>query len=183
MTVTSDGGVYWSRPGRIHAMCSYKGLSRFPFDSLSCDLEFAGWNLDGDAQDITLRTSDGGVGFETRGLTGSQTFQDYRITRVTAVREVLYYGGSAPWPELLYTVSLSRATPYYVWKFIIPQIIAGLLSFVPYFMSPECGERLGFGITLVLAILTTEVVSMSEMLPRWCRRISCRLWRPRKETK
>lgn len=24
---------------------------------------------------------------------------------------------------------------------------------------------------------------MSEMLPRWCRRISCRLWRPRKEAK
>ena len=30
------------------------------------------------------------------------------------------------------------------------------LSFVPYFLSPECGERLGFGITLVLTILATS---------------------------
>ena len=40
-----------------------------------------------------------------------------------------------------------------------------VLSFIPYYMNPDCGERLGFGITLVLAILTTDVV-LIDLVPR-----------------
>ena len=41
------GHVFWSRPGVMTALCRYSGLLNFPNDDLSCDLEFAGWTIDG----------------------------------------------------------------------------------------------------------------------------------------
>ena len=45
------GYVFWSRPGVVTALCKYSGLINFPNDDLSCDLEFAGWSLDGRSLD------------------------------------------------------------------------------------------------------------------------------------
>ena len=162
ISVTPDGSVFWSRPRNLEVLCNFKGLSMFPFDTLSCKLEFGAWSLNGHLQDIILRPSDGGLSWNSEGVTVGQSFQDYTIQDIEAIRKVYTYG-AYPWPELIYTVSHSRATSFHVWKLIVPQISMAILSFIPYWMSPECGERLGFGITLVLASLTTEVVSMSMM--------------------
>ena len=29
--VSSDGSVYWSRPGTLDVLCKYRGLNSFPF--------------------------------------------------------------------------------------------------------------------------------------------------------
>ena len=42
-TVHHTGIVRWSRPGRIKPSCKFEGLSRFPFDSLQCTLQFGSW--------------------------------------------------------------------------------------------------------------------------------------------
>ena len=34
-TVSSDGSVFWSRPGRLKPTCKYIGLENFPFDELA----------------------------------------------------------------------------------------------------------------------------------------------------
>ena len=59
---------------------------------------------------------------------------------------------SEPWPMLLYTISLHRASDYYVHLLLWPYVALTLVSFLVFFMSHEVGERLGFGITLILAI-------------------------------
>ena len=165
ISVTSDGSVYWSRPGTLEVLCNFKGLSRFPFDRVSCRMEFGAWSLYGGLQDIILRPSDGGVSWATEGETTDGSFQEYTIENVAPIRRVVYYNtpGQTHWPVLVYTATLSRDTAFYVWKLIVPQVSLAVLSLIPYWMSPECGERLGFGITLVLAALTTEVVTMSMM--------------------
>merc|ERR1712137_361035 len=95
------------------------------------------------------------------GETAGSNFQDYKFLSISVARkERLYDPYPEPWPELLYTFLIRRSTDFYIWKLVIPQVFMGILSFIPYYMSPECGERLGFGITLVLAILTTDVISM-----------------------
>ena len=55
------GYVFWSRPGVASALCRYYGLTRFPYDELSCVLEMGGWAVDGRYQDLNLRSSDQGV--------------------------------------------------------------------------------------------------------------------------
>lgn len=38
--VSNDGRVYWSRPGHLRPACKFGGLVNFPFDVLTCTMEF-----------------------------------------------------------------------------------------------------------------------------------------------
>lgn len=45
--VYSDGTVFWARPGHLKPACKFKGLSNFPFDSLTCTIEIGSWSHSG----------------------------------------------------------------------------------------------------------------------------------------
>ena len=53
LRVSSDGSVFWSRPGSLDVMCKFSGLVAFPQDKLKCALgdwrlmEIGGWALSG----------------------------------------------------------------------------------------------------------------------------------------
>lgn len=162
------GYVYWSRPGMLQALCKYEGLWNFPWDRLSCGLEFGAWVVDGRYQDILPKADDGGIlwpgkpGAGDPGLVSGTSFQDYRFDRVDVQRVIAYYG-SAPYPEILYTVYFRRSTDYYVLKLIVPAVLLTWLSFAAFFMSPATGERLGFGVTVILAMFALDITAASMM--------------------
>lgn len=41
--VSSDGTVFWARPGHLRPACKFEGLQSFPFDTLSCTMEIGSW--------------------------------------------------------------------------------------------------------------------------------------------
>lgn len=45
--VSNDGSVYWSRPGHLRPACKFVGLDMFPFDRLTCAMEFGSWGYSG----------------------------------------------------------------------------------------------------------------------------------------
>lgn len=97
-TPSDCGYIFWSRPGLLHALCSYEGLALFPYDVLSCMTEFAGWGSDGKAQDIIPRKADGGVAWIDKpgftpivGLTAGSSFQNFIISDIWVNRKVVYY--------------------------------------------------------------------------------------------
>lgn len=51
--VTSDGMVFWSRPGSLNVLCRFSGLSSFPYDTLSCPIEIGGWASGGEVQGLS----------------------------------------------------------------------------------------------------------------------------------
>ena len=63
-SVSSSGAVFYSRPGSLEIMCKFSGLVAFPFDKLSCAVEFGGWGLSGAQQGIDLL--DGGYALSTQ---------------------------------------------------------------------------------------------------------------------
>ena len=46
---------------------------------------------------------------------------------------------------------------------LLPSILLALASMVVFWMSVECGERLGYGMTTILAMLATDLWT-SEVL-------------------
>ena len=52
--VTSDGFVFWSRPGLLDTLCKFSGLVAFPHDVLSCAMEWGGWTYSGGFQGVRL---------------------------------------------------------------------------------------------------------------------------------
>ena len=65
--------------------------------------------------------------------------------------------GWVPFPVLRYTVTLRRVQSYYLLLVIGPCLLLTCFSFTVFWMKPVVGERLGYGITLILA---TEVFKL-----------------------
>ena len=159
------GYVFWSRPGLLKALCRYSGLVDFPLDRLGCKLEIAGWAIDGRYQDIVVRNSDGGYNYQNKplgpgeltsiaGLTAGSSYQDYRIDHVSASRQVVFYDccPQSPYPTLIYNLRFERSRNFYMEMLVIPQVVLVVLSFAEFVMDPETGERLGYGVTIILAM-------------------------------
>lgn len=147
----------------------------FPFDQLRCKLEFAAWALDGRFQDVVPRSVDGGVSWHANphakekavaGLTAGSKFQNYGIDNVTIQRKVVFYDccPNSPYPELIYEISFTRASSYYFLKLVIPVMFLSGMSFLSFWMPPASGERLGYGITVILAMLANDIVA-SDLMP------------------
>jgi len=47
ISLSSNGALFWSRPGLLQLMCKFSGMIMFPFDTLSCLTEFGGWTMGG----------------------------------------------------------------------------------------------------------------------------------------
>ena len=61
--VSNDGSIYWTRPGHLRPACKFYGLDNFPFDRLTCTMEFGSWVYSGKY----LRPVKGGGGGALRG--------------------------------------------------------------------------------------------------------------------
>ena len=52
MLTSSDGSIFWSRPGVLDVSCRFSGLVAFPFDHLRFEVEFGGWSMGAGHQGI-----------------------------------------------------------------------------------------------------------------------------------
>ena len=162
--IYSNGGVFYSRPGIIDVMCKFAGLAAFPFDELTCGIEVGGWIHGGGHQGITLMGD--GYAFSSQEITAGSSYQEYSIKNVNATVNLYTYAccPSDPYPVVNYVITVQRAGVFYVLMFIVPSLLLTMLSFSVFFMSFEVGERLGFGITLVLTFEVTKTIVM-EFVP------------------
>lgn len=147
--VDYQGHVFLSRPGMLDVMCRFSGLVAFPYDNLTCGIEFGGWGWSGDrpcskahacsAYACTMHMHmhpthmhdhesclagghqglvlDGkGFSIATQEATAGSSYQEYMIEDVLVSRTEYSYEccPSEPWPIVTYTITLSRATNFYV---------------------------------------------------------------------
>jgi len=164
--VYSDGTVFWSRVGMLNSICAFSGLKQHPFDLNECTVDFSGWARSGffaNYEFMDPPVSFGGTG------TARTTYQEYQL-RQSGIRtsiQVYTYPccPDEPWPTLTYTFLFERVTTWlYMRTLVIPVVMLTFLSSAAFFFDLRCGERLGYGITVILAIIATEIIA-SESLP------------------
>lgn len=152
--VTNDGTVYWSRPGVVELLCQYSGLVAFPFDELGCRVEISGWMLSAEHQGLELL--DGGISIDTQEASARTSYQELSITVSGSAAEIVTYTypccPSAPWPVARIDFRMKRSDFYYMQFYLLPTVVVTIVSFGAFYMNPDVGERLGFGITLVLTV-------------------------------
>mmetsp|Transcript_54036 Transcript_54036/g.126832 ORF Transcript_54036/g.126832 Transcript_54036/m.126832 type:complete len:689 (-) Transcript_54036:31-2097(-) len=150
--VQSSGSVFWSRPGLLDTLCKFSGLVAFPFDRLKCSMEWGGWTFSGGFQGIELMGQ--GYAESTTEDTAGSSYQEYSIEAIRIEKRTNFYPNfpSEPWTLVKYSITLSRASFYYWLLIIFPTVLITYLSFGVFFMSHEVGERLSFGITLLLVV-------------------------------
>ena len=156
--VQASGLVYWSRPGSLEIMCKFSGLSKFPRDELICKTEVGGWILSGGQQGIDLL--DGGFAFSSQEATSGASYQENNIINVTAeLRNYVYpCCPSEPYPLVLYTIKLSRASGFYFFTIILPGILITCLSFAVFWSDTASADALGYGIGVIIVNLLSNFI-------------------------
>jgi len=167
LRVSSDGSVFWSRPGSLDVMCKFSGLVAFPQDKLKCAMEIGGWALSGGYQGLQLEPgATPGYEFSQQESTSGSSYQEYSIHSVAVRRTNYQYDccPSEPWPVVVYSFTLDRAAFFYQWVVILPGIVITLLSFAVFWADTDSADALGYGISVIVVNLLGNII-LIEMLP------------------
>ena len=161
--VSSDGHVFWSRPGHVKAVCKFVGLDDFPFDTLDCSLEIGSWTYSG----VYVRPVKMDEGFTIGGSeTAGESFAEFSLLSVECEEHVYPPYPVAPeedWPVLFYHVTFQRAWQPYARGYLVLQIILNLAAFCCFWLPPQIGERMSLSITAVLAAVASELVVAANL--------------------
>lgn len=160
--VNNDGTIFWSRPGHLRPACKFSGLHYFPFDKLTCTLEFGSWTYSG--KYIRMVKGVGG-GFTIGGSeTSGESFNEFSFVEedpVTCVEHVYPPYPISPeedWPVLLYNITIERAWQPYARGYVLLQVLLNVVGFSAFWLPPPCGERMSLSITALLAAVAAEIV-------------------------
>ena len=147
--VTHDGTVTWERSGQLTAFCSFSGMERIPFDTLGCQLIF-GSHLYESSFRFVSRSLDSAF---TVG-TFQQKYKEFTLLpNKTNVTIFLDNNG------FVYDIFYQRASTFYTLKIILPTCFFTFISFGLFIMHMDSGERIGFGVSVVLVIIAQEIIT------------------------
>ena len=147
----------------------------FPFDDLGCTVELGGWWLSGGQQGVFFRGT--GYEFSEQEATSGTSYQEYSITNVEVSYALYTYAADPenPWPNLKYTITVKRASMFYINLVIVPGVVCTFLSFAVFWADTASSDSLGYGITVIVVMLLLNVTSRTARIQPSARYLA---WRP-----
>ncbi|XP_028841780.1 5-hydroxytryptamine receptor 3A [Denticeps clupeoides] len=140
--------------------CSCKmDLYKFPFDTQRCMLTVLSIMYHTDEVHL-LPLND------TANLTSVKIFRtggEWELIGMQVDTENLTINGLT-WDQVVYTVIIKRRPLLYVVNFLLPVLYFIVLDFASFFISEDGGEKLGFKVTLLLAISVLLLI-LHDLLP------------------
>ncbi|XP_063434758.1 acetylcholine receptor subunit alpha-L1-like [Mytilus trossulus] len=173
-----DGMIIWEPPVIYKSSCPID-VEYFPFDMQECFMKFSSWTYDGqeldlqhvcDAQSIILQTAPNEP--KEKLIIGGVDIHDYHqnvewdIINVTAKRKEKLYPccPNAPYPYLLFNITLRRRTLFYSLNLIMPCVSISCLTVLVFYLPSDSGEKITLSISILLA-LTVFFLLLSDINP------------------
>lgn len=141
-----DGLVWWSGRGMFTFSCEFD-VTEFPFDSQSCQIQFASWIYSITSVNLSSVTMDINPGFSNLA---------WEVDSVTAAREVVIQWEVYAFPYGIYTINISRYSSHYVTTTIMPALIITVIVIIGLFI-PNHASRLSLCVTGLLTIIAIQV--------------------------
>lgn len=139
----ANGQNSWMSPAIFKTVCAID-VTFFPFDMQTCLLKFGSWASN--SQQITLCP---------QNMTGqSNQYVDngeWDIIDIIPRRNVVHYSTGA-FDDVTITIVIGRVFFVYCVNLIIPCFLISTMIFLGFILPPECGERIGLSITVLLAM-------------------------------
>eukprot|EP00567_Pseudictyota_dubia_P010235 CAMPEP_0197434680 /NCGR_PEP_ID=MMETSP1175-20131217/2379_1 /TAXON_ID=1003142 /ORGANISM="Triceratium dubium, Strain CCMP147" /LENGTH=610 /DNA_ID=CAMNT_0042963493 /DNA_START=59 /DNA_END=1891 /DNA_ORIENTATION=+ len=158
--VYSTGDVEWHRLGGVKAICFFDGLERFPYDELECDFIFGSPASPLHSRSASLVNyvinEDMDVLFPPE-----RNIANYQEYTVLPERTTVRYDEEG-FARIRFT--FDRASRFYTSTIVVPTIIFTFVSFGMFLLDVRVGERLGFGVSLLLVIVANAILT-ADMLP------------------
>lgn len=159
--IMHNGSVSWLAPVLLQSECTID-LLHFPFDTQRCPLTFGLWTVPfsiGPRINLTLVNNYGDIAnYKSNGV--------FQLNGMPGRSELVYFPccPGVPYVRLQYEVLLQRRTVFYFVDFFFPSLVINILLLVSYTLPPECGERITFSVSLLLA-LVLHMMHVADSIP------------------
>ena len=156
--IQSSGEVLWMFPAVIKTYCTLD-VRHFPFDRQECDVVFISWTFNGFKVNMTYNET------EHSAIYYKPKNQEWFVDNVVAERhEKIYACCIEPYPDVTFTIRMTRRSLFYIINLIFPCLLIYTVSFLGFFLPVESGEKVNLEITILLA-LVVFLLMVGETLP------------------
>lgn len=140
LRLESNGLISWVIPNLFESTCD-ADLSYYPFDTQTCILRFY---IPG-----FLPTE-----INLMAPRGTMDMAEYSENSLWDVTETKIYTttNNLKLQEAVMSVTMKRRPVYYISSLLLPVAFLSFLQLIVFLMPPECGERVGFGTTVLVAV-------------------------------
>ena len=156
--VESTGKVLWTYPVLLKTYCTLN-VRYFPFDKQNCQIIFFSWTYSQVEVDIAADPTSPNMVYYT------PLNQEWWVDGISVGRhEMKYACCEEKYPDLTFTIHMTRRSLFYVFNLIFPCLLIYLISLLGFFVPVETGEKVNLEITILLA-LVVFLLMVGETLP------------------
>lgn len=157
LVVKHDGNVSWLNPVIFTSSCEID-ITFFPLDDQTCQLNFGSWSYSSQFLDVHPRG-------DSADLSSYVENGEWILLDVRSERKLLRYDCcEGEFLEVTYHLELRRRTLFYMMNFILPCVLIAVLTLLVFLLPPESGERMSFGVTVLLSF-TILLLMLMDKLP------------------
>lgn len=151
LRVFANGRLYWS-PGDVYETSCSADVTFYPFDVHVCEFLFTPWMYS--SAELLLLVNGNVVNLD---IFTSNGLWELQSTHVRVHRDAFVQ-------MFIMTITFKRHPVYHIVNILIPVSVMGLLSVLVFLLPAESGERVGFSITVLLA-MSVFLTIISDSLP------------------
>ncbi|XP_011674151.1 neuronal acetylcholine receptor subunit alpha-7 isoform X3 [Strongylocentrotus purpuratus] len=160
VTVTSEGLCEWIPPGIFKTSCPID-VTYFPFDIQECEIKFGSWTYGGFTVDLELLSDEVAMNDTSEFVKNGE----WNLIGMPAEKKIKNYTCCPEtYPSLHFYITIRRRALYYTLNILVPCLVISSLALVGFTLPVESGEKLSFGITILLS-LTVFMLLVAEAMP------------------
>ncbi|ESO97388.1 hypothetical protein LOTGIDRAFT_96270, partial [Lottia gigantea] len=154
----SSGKVIWSPSSKMETFCKVD-IELYPFDTQYCEFDFFNWGTV--YGELALSTFDEGMVLDSYTANGEWDLIGFSVRDY--VRS--YSNGSILKPHAAITISIKRRASVVVLTVLLPVLLLAFLNIFTFVIPAESGEKLSFGVTILLS-LAVFLSYINSMMPQ-----------------
>ncbi|KAI8487447.1 acetylcholine-gated cation-selective channel [Branchiostoma belcheri] len=155
-----SGYVLWEIPTVTLSSCQVN-VSSFPFDHQKCPLKFGPWIHSSYEVEMRSMAANGSLQY-------FMVNAEWHVVSFEAHTNTKYYGESfdidTPYSDVTFVLEFQRKSTFYVFNLLLPCLLLTYLMSTMFYLPLETGEKLSFGVSILLAIVVFQLV-LNEVLP------------------
>ncbi|KAM4715249.1 5-hydroxytryptamine receptor 3A-like [Anableps anableps] len=160
LMVTHDGTIFYDEDMRVISTCKMD-VHKFPFDTQECSLSIgSAIHCVKEIRIVPFSNSSRATQF-SREVMKTQGEWEFLKMSVESSNLSLY---DKRWELLIYKVTIKRRPLLHVINFLLPILFFLILDLASFFIADHRGEKLGFKVTVLLAISVLLLI-LNDILP------------------
>ncbi|XP_027145583.1 5-hydroxytryptamine receptor 3A-like [Larimichthys crocea] len=166
LTVHSDGYIGTADDKVLISTCRMR-IFKFPFDIQSCNLTFKSVShTDDEIHLLQLLNSERTTMMSDHLI---QTQYEWLFINMTVDNRTVNQFNYTQ-TQIVYTITMRRRSALYIVNFLLPVMFFLILDLASFLISDSGGEKVGFKITVLLAVTVLQLI-LNEILPATSDRI------------